>query len=324
MGSETTLWADPLPNSVPSVQILDTYPAFERFWRRVRREPVAEQIERWEHEYLAPWPELLDKLKSNYSDQGIAWRRIARSRIFPHLEERLPRMRRLHRNLVRTLADSWRRADRILRPDFPVQFVIYVGIGVGAGWATRYGGQPACLFGLENAAELATGRNGSTPGAVSHEVAHLVHDEWRRSEGLRGIDKRHDPYWQLYVEGFASECERRIDGPRAFGLRTGRRDWLTWCDYHRPWLAAKFLRDVAARRSVRSFFGSWYNVGGQVECGYYLGQQIVQKWAAATSLRAAATLPESTVVQQSRRALLEMAGSARPSRTDRAFEGRPR
>jgi hypothetical protein len=299
---------DPLSVAVPQVQVLDTYPAFERFWRTVRERPIAEQVDRWEHEYMAPWPELRDKLKSSYSDQGVDWRRVARSRIFPNLEERLPRMRRLHRNLIRTLPDSWSRIERILHPDFPVQFVIYVGIGVGAGWATHYGGRRACLFGLENAAELSTGKNGGAPGAVSHEVAHLVHDAWRTSNGLRGVEAPHGSYWRLYVEGFATECERRIDGPQSFGLRTGRRDWLPWCDQHRPWLAAKFLRDVGARRSVRAFFGSWYPLRGQVECGYYLGQQIVRKWAEATSLKSAALLPERVVARRSKLELRAMAG----------------
>ena len=38
--------------------------------------------------------------------------------------------------------------------DFPITFVIHVGIGCGAGWATRFRGRPAVLFGLENATEV--------------------------------------------------------------------------------------------------------------------------------------------------------------------------
>ncbi len=273
-------------------ELIDTFPDFERFWRGARHLPRSAQIDRWEHEYMARWPELLTAQKKNYSEAGVDWKQIARRRIFPYLAERLPRMRRLHRNLLRTLPDSWSRTCRILKPDFPVRFVIYVGIGVGAGWATRLGGRPACLFGLENAAELATGYRAGAPGAVSHEVAHLVHDAWRRAARMRGIAARGGPYWQLYVEGFATECERRIDDPRSFAGRTGRSGWLEWCTTHRSWLAAKFLRDVRARRSVRAFFGSWYDLRGQVECGYFLGQEVVREWADATSLKSVAQLPE--------------------------------
>jgi len=292
---------------VGTFQLLDTFPAFERYWRTARSEPIEVQIDLWEQEYMAAWPELLEKQQQNYAREGVDWREIARARIFPHLPERLPRMRRLRRRLLRNLPDSWSRTQRTLQPGFPVRFVIYVGIGVGAGWATRYGGQPACLFGLENAAEIASGGEGGTPGAVSHEVAHLVHDEWRRRSGLRGIEAPGGPYWQLYEEGFATECERRIEDPRSFRLRTGRRDWLPWCTGHRAWLAARFLRDAAARRSVRPFFGSWYNIRGHIECGYYLGQEMVRQWAETSSLKQVATLPESVVRRRARATLRQFA-----------------
>ncbi len=258
---------------------------------------------------MAQWPELLEKLKRNYSDDGVDWRRVARTRIFPHLAGRLPRMRRLHRRLLKSLPSSWQRTRQVLDLDFQVGFVIYVGIGVGAGWATRYAGQPACLFGLENAAELVSGRNEGTPGAVSHEVAHLVHDEWRRQAGLRGIEEPGGPFWQLYEEGFATECERRIDGPRRFGLRTGRSDWLLWCTSHRAWLATKFLRDVKSRRSLRPFFGSWYNIRGRIECGYFLGAEMIREWTRAAPLREVALLPEATVRRRIRSTLKRMSES---------------
>ncbi|MGA7650690.1 MAG: hypothetical protein WBW40_08320 [Thermoplasmata archaeon] len=288
---------------MPSLQLLDTFPAFERYWRAVRTQPLEVQIDRWEHGYMAAWPELLEKQQQNYSEEGLDWKQIARTRIFPHLPERLPRMRRLHANLLRTLPDSWSRTRRALKVDFPVRFVIYVGVGLGAGWATRYGGQPACLFGLENAAEIASGKDAANPGAVSHEVAHLTQDEWRRRRGLRGIEEPRGPYWQLYEEGFATECERRIEDPRSFRLKTGQADWLPWCRRHRAWLAAKFLRDVEARRSMRPFFGSWYDIRGHIECGYYLGQEMVREWTETASLQKVAVLPEPVVRRKARSTL---------------------
>ncbi len=296
-----------VPSSVASPEILDTFPAFERYWRHVRFQPLSVQIDRWENEYMAEWPELLEKLKRNYSEEGVDWKRIAQSRIFPHLAERLPRMRTLHRRLLRGLPQSWAASRRVLNLDFPVHFVIYVGIGVGAGWATQYGGKAACLFGLENAAEISPGKNGGKSGAVSHEVAHLAHDEWRRRNGLRGIEQPRGPLWQLYEEGFATESERRIESSRQFRLRTGRPDWLPWCMSHRAWLAAKFLRDMKARRSVRPFFGSWYNIDGRIECGYYLGAEIVHEWTRTASLEDVAVLPEAVVRRKVRSALRRLA-----------------
>jgi hypothetical protein len=88
-----------------------------------------------------------------------------------------------------------------------VTFVIYVGIGCGAGWATTFGDSPAVLFGLENIAERGWEDPGTILGLVAHELGHLVHFAWR----LRGGKSAGSgPWWQLYEEGFAQECESRI------------------------------------------------------------------------------------------------------------------
>jgi hypothetical protein len=259
------------------VELLDTFPAFERFWLNVESLPVSAQIERWETDYMAPWPELLSKQREVYRRARVSWWRIARTRIFPKIPARLDRLRRLHSNLRRELPGAWRRTRTALSVDFEVLFVIYVGLGCGAGWATRLGGKPAVLFGLENAADMTAGRRGEWPGSVPHEVAHLVHEEWRRRGGIGGLESSRGPYWQLYEEGFATECERTIATPAAFRLRTGKAGWLAWCETNRAGLARDFLRDVRARRSVRRFFGSWYNIQGFSECGYYLGGEVVRK-----------------------------------------------
>jgi len=292
---------------VTRLQVLDTFPAFEEYWRSVRSKPVEVQIDRWEQDYMSRWPELLEKQVRTYSLDGVDWRQIARTRIFPELPKRLHRMRRLHRNLLRTLPAAWSTTKRTLNLDFPVRFVIYVGIGVGAGWATQYGGRRACLFGLENAAEIAAGGHGGMSGAVSHEVAHLAHDEWGIRCGLRGIEQPRGPLWQLYEEGFATECERRSEQSLRFRLRTGRPDWLSWCTAHRAWLAAKFLRDVKARRSLRPFFASWYSIRGRIECGYFLGMEVVRQWTRFASLKEVATLPEPIVRRRVKSTLRGMA-----------------
>jgi hypothetical protein len=291
---------------MPAIQVLDTFPAFEKYWQAVRNEPLDIQIDRWEREYMAPWPELLEKQKQDYSAAGTDWREVARTRVFPHLKERLPRIRRLHRNILNILPGDWRRAKQALELDFQVRFVIYVGIGCGAGWATEYGGQPACLFGLENAAEITPGADGGYPAAVAHEVAHIAHNEWRLKKGLRGIVGPGGPYWQLYEEGFATECERRTD-PRSFRARTGRADWLPWCEDHRSWLATRFLHDARTRRSIRPFFGSWFNIRGYIECGYYLGAEVIREWTRTESLKDVATLSETVVRRRANATLQRMA-----------------
>jgi hypothetical protein len=292
---------------MPTIQLLDTFPEFEKFWRSARFEPIDVQIERWEREYMAPWPELLKKLKQSYAEEGADWKRIARTKVFPYLAERMPRMRRLHRNLLRILPGDWRRTKQALKLDFKVRFVIYVGIGVGAGWATEYGGMPACLFGIENAAGYASGADGGYPASIAHEVAHIAHNQWRLRNGMGGIEGPRSPYWHLYEEGFATECERRILDTKTFRMRTGRKDWLPWCESHRSWLAKKFLHDTRARKSIRPFFGSWYNIHGYSECGYFLGAEIIREWTKSASLMEVATLSEAAIRKRARATLDLMA-----------------
>lgn len=289
------------------LDLLDTFPEFEAFWARAGSDPLEVQIDRWEREYMGRWPELLALQKEDYRKLGVDWRRIARTRIFPFLEERLGRLRVLHDELVRQLPGDWRQAQRALGIDFPVKFVVYVGVGCGTGWATRYGGKPACLFGLENAAEVPVAPGRSWPGAVSHELAHLVQDEWRRRAGVDGTRRPRGPYWQLFQEGFATYCERDVEPSEVFRRRTRRKGWWRYCEAHRAWLAAKFLRDVKARRSVRPFFGSWYSIQGQIETGYYLGSEVVAEWRRTLSLREIAVLPAGEARTLARAALERIA-----------------
>lgn len=250
---------------------------------------------------MAPWPELLAKQQENYASEGVDWRRVARRHVFPHLEGRLGSMQGLHRDLLRSLPGSWARARQVLHVRFPVRFVIHVGIGCGA-WATTYEGRPACLFDLGNAAENHHEGDGWSRSVVAHEMAHLTHQAWRNERW----EQRADPWWTLYEEGFATYCERQIE-PELFPLRTGRRDWLSWSEAMRPWLARKFLRDVTAHRSVRPFFGSWYNIRGQIETGYYLGAEMIRAWTQELPLRTVATLPLSKIRSQARATLRQLA-----------------
>lgn len=294
------------------MDLLDTFPAFERFWQRASELSIPDQVEAWRSEYMAPWPELLRVQVQNYRRAGLRWRSVAERHVFPKIPHHLGRIRRLHANLRRELPLGWRRAQRGLRIDFPVRFVIYVGVGCGVGWATRLGGSPAVLLGLENAAELSDGRRGEWPGSVVHEVAHLAHEEWRRRSGLPPLGRGRGPFWQLYEEGLATECERRIEPAARFRLRTGRPDWLPWCEAHRADLARMFWRATRARRSVRPFFGSWYRIHGQTECGYYLGAEAIRELARTRSMEEIARLSSTEVGHEMKRALTGMRVLRRP------------
>ena len=260
--------------------LIDTFPAFLAYWTDVQNSSLDAQIESWASEYMSRWPELLEKQLDDYASQGLSWRRIARERIFPFLNEWLPTMKIAHQNLLRMCRPVHSRAQKVLGLELDVLFAIYVGIGCGAGWATRFCGSPAVLIGLENVAECGWSRPRSIGGLVTHEIGHLAHDHWRVDNGK---SPGSGPWWQLYREGFAQWCEHTILGRDTWHMvgdeESGSRgcdDWLEWCQEHRGWLTAEFLRVVDGGESTRPFFGSWFEICGRRQCGYFLGHELIR------------------------------------------------
>ncbi len=133
--------------------IIDTYPGFLETLSSLPGHTIEEQIDIWARLYLGKWPELLAKQQNDYTEQGVDWRSIAGERVFQFLDSRLPDMQLAHDSLVELVLLIWERTVRSVSPGCSVVFVIYVGIGCGAGWATRYADSPAVLLGLENITE---------------------------------------------------------------------------------------------------------------------------------------------------------------------------
>lgn len=301
-------------------EIIDTFPAFLTYWARAQGRPLDEQIESWAAEYMAPWPDLLAMQVDDYASQGLDWWQVAAEKVFPYLADRLPAMREAHDNLLCLLAPTYASASETLGFDGDVVFVLYVGLGNGAGWVTPYCGLPAILFGLENIAECGWTQPGRLAGLIAHEIGHLAHHHWRAQHGQRlGAG----PWWQLYEEGFAERCESLVlqAETRRQGGRHKGDDWLDWCQSHQHWLAAEFLRTVDAGEPVTAFFGSWFDIRGRSETGYYLGHKVIEELEQHQSLKDVALLDDVEV--WARPILEQMAGhgvQAQPS--DPAFPDR--
>jgi len=275
-------------------EIIDTFPAFLKYWARVQGDSIGDKVERWAVEYLSPWPELRDAQIENYSSAGLDWRQIARDKVFPYLTERLPAMQEARRNLWASCAPVYARTRQLLAFEERTVFVIYVGIGCGAGWATTFCGSPAILFGLENIAECGWNGSEAIAGLIAHELAHLAHHHWR---GQVGIPVGSGPWWQLYEEGFAQYCESLIlhkdRWHRTCGGNTA--DWLDWCYSHQPWLAGEFLRRADAGEPVAAFFGSWFEIRGRSETGYFLGCAAITELTKRLDLKEIALLEDVEV-----------------------------
>jgi hypothetical protein len=271
----------------PQWKIIDTFDQFLSYWSSAHSIPMTQQIERWQTSYMAKYPKLLEKQVLDYESQGLDWREIAKEKVFPKLSESLPLMQEARENLLAVCGPIYERALQVLGFDFKIVFVIYVGLGCGAGWATRYESHPACLFGLENIAESGWHTHDRLQGLVAHEIGHLAHMAWR-GEWDSFAEAEQDPFFQLYSEGFAQRCEHLILGDETWHQAQDE-SWLPWCKQHKGWLAREYLRRIGKGKfdSIRrDFFGGpWFDIQGKRQTGYFLGHEFIRWLEREDSLR---------------------------------------
>jgi hypothetical protein len=266
------------------MELFDTFPAFEQAWVELKPASAAAIRSAWET-YLAPWPDLLQKQIDEYDADGLDWQDEAGTHVFPNLAQRLPAMCQAHAALVDLCIPVWQQVKTAFELDWEPLLVIYVGIGLGAGWATRFRGQPAVLLGLENIAEEGWIEADVLRGLLAHELGHLAHAHWREQAGC---ETGRGGFWQLYEEGFAQSWEIKLFG--SWHMQAGKPDWLDWCQNHTAWLVQEFLRRSQAGEDLHPFFGSWFELQGYKQTGYYLGCKVLERLERSLGWRSAATL----------------------------------
>ncbi len=273
------------------LEIIDTFPAFSKYWKKAQNQSLNEQIEGWEKVYMVPWPELLAKQLDNYEADKLDWRKIARVKVFPHFSKRMPAMREAHKNLLESCVPLYERVQHLFDFNSDVIVVIYVGIGCGAGWVTPYRDTPAILFGLENIAECDWSNVSDIQELIAHEAGHLVHQYWRSQNGKSAGS---GPWWQLYEEGFAQRIEGKICSEYTWHQADEfmDSDWLEWCQRHKGWLAAEFLKRAGEAKSVAPLFGSWFNINGKIETGYFLGHEVITELEKNISIKEIALIDD--------------------------------
>ncbi|MFC1997612.1 hypothetical protein ACFLXI_08420 [Chloroflexota bacterium] len=257
------------------LEIIDTIPAYLAYWDQVKDLPIDEQIESWNNVYLKPWPGLVELQIEDYTSQGLSWKKIAREKVFPYLSGRFSAIHVAHQNLIKVCEPVFRKSQQLFTLECEVIIVIYVGIGCGAGWVTSYQDSPAILFGLENVAKCGWSNRDAISGLVAHEFGHLIHEQLRRrNQKTNGSG----PWWQLYSEGFAQYCERMILRSDSWHQAMGEDEgWLRWCQANKGWLASEFLNTVDTGQPTTPFFGSWFDIKGKSQTGYFLGNEVISK-----------------------------------------------
>lgn len=262
--------------------ILDTYQNFEDYWSHVSFKTTDEQIHLWQTSYMNKYPELLGKQIQCYKNENMDWQDIAR-KVFPTLPGRLQLMRKARNNILESYQSICVQASEKLGIDFGIILVVYVGIGCGAGWATKYDGKPAILLGLENIAEENWHTKTRLRGLISHEIGHLIHMKWRGEWGEAIEDEEKDPLFLLYSEGFAQRYEHLINEKETWHMAPDK-EWLYWCIQNKSWLAEEFLSRLSSHNSVKDFFGSWFDIQGKKQAGYFLGHAFICELEKAYSL----------------------------------------
>jgi len=233
------------------------------------------------------YPELLEKQIQCYKAEHANWEYIA-SHIFPTFSMRLPVMEKARSNVLCLYKSTCSHASEKLGLDLNIILVVYVGIGCGAGWATRYNGKPAILLGLENIAEEKWHTRYKLRGLISHEIGHLAHMYWSDEPESFGRNEE-DPLFQLYSEGFAQKCEQLVTGKATWHIAPNQ-EWFSWCKQNRRWLAREFLERLKANIPVKDFFGSWFDIHGIRQTGYFLGNAFISELEKTYSLREIASL----------------------------------
>ena len=276
---------------MPQLILIDTFPEFLYYWQQAQDQPMTAQIEKWADSYMSHWPELRQKQVDCYTEDDEDWRAIAREYVFPFLSEYLPAMQTAHDNLLTIVDTIYNRCQQVLDFSSDLVCIIYVGIGCGAGWATAYDGNPAILLGLENIAAETWQDKKTLSCLMAHELGHLTHFHWRDQAGL---PHEKNAWWQLYTEGFAQWCEHLVMGEDSWHMKTAvGEQWQTWCQANLGWLAAEFLRRVDNEEDMRPFFGSWFELQGYKQTGYFLGHELIKRMREQFSLREIALTTDS-------------------------------
>ncbi len=283
--------------------IVDTYSSFLRVIRAEKPISIEQWLACWEDHYMIHWPSLGEMVVKDYAEQGEDWRQVARERVFPGMNDKLPAIESAYQNLTQIIGPIEEKVRLTFDFQDAVRYVLYIGIGNGAGWVTKYEGNWAVLFGLEGIVDSGFDPPDRLEGLVAHELGHVVHYTWRDA---RDLNSGAGPYWQLYVEGFAQYCESMVFPAHSWHMRSASPDddWLAWCCENQAWLAAEFLRSVDGGQSMRPFFGSWYDLRGRKQTGYFLGHQVISHLVGGTTLREIALLDSGPDLERVMRRVL--------------------
>jgi len=175
-------------------------------------------------------------------------------------------------------------------------FVIYISCGCGAGWAAEYDRKPAVLLGLDMISNLGWVSKEKIKGLIIHELCHIAHMIIRKTNYQHFSELEKNPYFLLYSEGFAMKCEHEIIGSENWRIAP-KKEWVNWCRRNLGFLAKLYMEYAEKNKAVNVFYGTFFNIKGYLQTGYYLGHELIKylERKYSLNLRIIANLPLSEI-----------------------------
>lgn len=236
-------------------------------------------LDKW-LDHIKKYPLLKTYCIEDYSD---GWKEIALKRVFTYDESIFLRMKKvailLHQIIehIQSKAKAFFDCEEIA----DIDWIIYHGLGNGAGGYTRLGSKNVILFGLEKIVDLKWDNEKKLNDLVAHEYSHYIHEAMRGSSLESHQDFQTDMIYRMYVEGLATFGERIM-----YGRHKSMSDWYIKCLEKESLLKLRFnrlLRDES--NDLLHFFGDWYPVENLIEAGYFLGMRMIEKWLKTSSIK---------------------------------------
>ena len=238
-------------------------------------------------------PELYEKLRKDSVGYDFE------QEVLPILEQAMrerEKLAKINASFSQVVNVNLTKIKEIVKADFPVKIVLYLGLCNGAGWATTLDGESTILLGVEKMIELGWCNEEVVGGLVYHELGHVWHETvWTMNQPTNSNREKY--IVQLYQEGIAMYFEELCAGD-LITLHGSKGSWWVWCTEHKQVLNQEYLRRLRKNECAQDFFGDWCSYKGNSNIGYFLGYELIVHLAKKYALLELANLSIKTVYDE--------------------------
>jgi len=276
--------------------LIDTYPYFRNMLMSARKLASEDNIVYALKKYLEKYSKIRELINQCY--ETLDWFNICLNTLANSIRN-LENLDNAWENIYSTLPDAivlFAKAFKNEVGDKDFVFVIYISCGCGAGWAAEYDGKPAVLLGLDMISNLGWVSREKVKGLIIHELCHLAHMIIRKTSYQHFSELEKNPYFLLYSEGFAMKCEHEILSSENWRIAPNK-EWVNWCRKNLGFLARLYMEHAEKNKAVNVFYGTFFNIKGYSQTGYYLGHELIKylEKEHSLNLRSIAKLPFSEI-----------------------------